>query len=221
MQVGKIAAFFDFDNTLLAGDSAEIGVKYLIRRREISIGFALWIWFLSRFYKRNLITVERMCDATVKLYKGRRLEEFKRGGSEFYLSELKPRLSPRLIEKLEDHRRQGHVLVLLSASLDYILREVALDLNFDHVLCSQLEEDENGLLTGHIDGLLCASDEKARAAQGLAQEIGIDLSRSFAYADHHSDIPILKLVGNPVAVEPTPHLKELATTSSWPILSYF
>lgn len=217
----KIAAFFDFDNTLLADDSAKIGVKYLVKKKEISLRKALWLWLLSRLYARDLLTVQQMCDATITLYRGKRLERFIAGSTDFYVNELKPRLAPRILDRLEEHRRQGHVLVLLSASLDYVLHDAFKDLRFDHLLCSRLEENAEGVLTGRIDGPLCASETKARYAQRLADEMGIDLSQSHAYGDHHSDIPILSLVGNPVAVAPTKALRAHAEERSWPIIGHF
>ncbi len=216
----KPAAFFDFDNTLLAGDSGKIGVKYLFERKEISLFFVLKVIMANELFKRRLITSKQMVGYVMKLYHGRALHEFEEGVVEFYQTLIKPSLSYKMLEKLEYHRNQGHRLVLLSASIRYMLTHVYNDLNFDDLLCTDLEVGSNGLLTGKAQGKICQGQAKAEAAIKLAKEQNIDLKNSYAYGDHHSDISILSLVGNPTAVGPTSKLRQHAKENNWPIISH-
>jgi fatty acyl-CoA reductase len=78
----------------------------------------------------------------------------------------------------------------------------------------------DGLLTGRAKGSLCLDGTKRILAEKLAKEANIDLSASYAYGNHQSDLPLLHLVGNPSAVEPTEPLKKVALQNKWPVLTY-
>jgi len=221
MTQSKIAAFFDFDNTLLANDSGKLGIKYLYLEKMISLPFVVKIILANQLFKRNIITSEGIAKLILKLYKGKELQPFVDGAKEFYLKHLKPNLAPSMMQQLEFHRRSGHVLVLLSASIRYMLQYVADDIGFDHLLCSDIEVGEDGILTGKPQGEICAGIYKSQAATRLAEECNIDLAKSYAYGDHGSDIDILSLVGNPVAVCPKPQLQKHAEENNWKIMDYY
>ncbi len=83
-----------------------------------------------------------------------------------------------------------------------------------------MEEGKNGLLTGKPIGQICIGDYKKELTLKLVEELNIDLSKSYAYGDNQSDIPLLKLVGNPIAVAPTSKLKKFARKNNWTILNH-
>ena len=216
----SIGAFFDFDQTLLDCESSRLGFKYLWERRLISIGFLAKVMIANFFYKRHWMSDETIAAIMLKFYRHKRLEEFQQGAAAFYREHLKPHLAPNLLEKVEQHHRDGHVLVLISGSIRYLLEPVAEDLGFHHLLCTDLEVGSDGLLTGRAKGPLCLDGTKRILAEKLAKEANIDLSASYAYGNHQSDLPLLHLVGNPSAVEPTEPLKEVALQNKWPVLTY-
>jgi HAD superfamily hydrolase (TIGR01490 family) len=215
-----IGAFFDFDETLLDTESSRLGFKYLWERRMISLGFILKVMAANFFYKRHWMSDERIAAIMLKFYRKKRLEEFQQGAAAFYQEQLKPRLAPNILKRVEQHHQQGHVLVLISGSIRYLLEPVAEDLGFDHLLCTDLEVGPDGLLTGKAKGPLCLDSTKRVLAVKLAEESNIDLSSSYAYGNHQSDLPLLELVGHPFAVEPTEPLKNKAIENEWPILTY-
>lgn len=215
-----IAAFFDFDRTLIDVESGRIGFKYLYELGEIPIFFLLKVITADFLYQRDIISDTRMSNIMLGFYRHRILKDFEDGAESFYQNFLKPRLAPLIAGKLRAHQQAGHLLVLVSASVRYLLTPVKNDLGFDHLLCTDLEIGLDGRLTGRPDGPICIDDHKRKAAEKLSEEIGIDLKRSFAYGNHHSDIPLLELVGNPSAVEPTVVLKKHAQRKGWPILSF-
>ena len=101
-----------------------------------------------------------------------------------------------------------------------MLEPVAQDLGFEHLLCTDLEEGSNGLLTGRPKGPLCLDSTKRRLAAELSRSIGIDLGRSYAYGNHQADLKLLESVGFPQVVEPTRPLRKIALERNWPILAY-
>jgi phosphoserine phosphatase len=101
-----------------------------------------------------------------------------------------------------------------------LLEPVAEDLGFHHLLCTDLEIGADGFLTGKAKGPLCLDSTKRVLAKKLAKQANIDLTASFAYGNHQSDLPLLEAVGNPYVVEPTEPLKKVAQKRRWPVLTY-
>ena len=101
-----------------------------------------------------------------------------------------------------------------------MLEPVVEDLEFDHLLCTDLEVGENGILTGLTAGPICLNNHKRRQAEKLARRMNINLAASYAYGNHQSDLPLLELIGNPFVVEPTDPLRKVAQAKKWPILTY-
>ncbi|MCZ7584702.1 MAG: HAD-IB family phosphatase [Deltaproteobacteria bacterium] len=122
-----------------------------------------------------------------------------------------------MLERVEEHRRRGDVLVIISASVDYLLEQPFNALSFDHLLCTRLETGPDGLGTGRPVGRVCVGPEKRVRAMEFAAAEGIDLAASTAYADHHSDLALLEAVGHPVAVRPTAPLRRIAQERGWEI----
>ena len=216
----RIGAFFDFDRTLIDVESGRIGFRYLYKMREIPLAFLLKIMVSDFLYQRDLISDERMARTMIKFYRNRDLKDFENGAEAFYATYLKTHLAPNITARLHEHQLAGHVLILVSASVRYLLLPVMRDLEFHYLLCTDLEVGSNGRLTGRPDGPVCIDQNKRIAAEKLSNRIGIDLDVSYAYGNHHSDIPLLEAVGNPSAVAPTPTLRRHAEKRGWPILTF-
>ena len=214
----RIAALFDVDRTLLVRESGEVGFKYLWHRRIVSPLFLAKVFAAHQLYRGGLLSVQRLTEFCVRYYRGRALAPFVAGAQEFYEGWLRPIVCPVMRAKVEEHRRAGDLLVLLSASIDYYLEPLARDLGFDRLVCSKLETDAAGVCTGRTAGPLLLGEHKLAAALKLAREEGIDLAASTAYADHFTDLPLLEAVGHPVAVRPTKALRAVALARGWPII---
>lgn len=216
----NIAAFFDFDETLVSVNSSKIGFKWLYENGMLSKIFIFKVMIAVFLNRRNIISEKRMADIMISFYKNKKLADFKTGAHEFYFDYLKPHLAPRVIDKLEFHKKKGHILVIVSGSIRYYLEPAAKDLGIQHLVCTDLEENSHGLLTGKAIGQVCIGNYKKELTLKLVDKLNIDLENSYAYGDNQADIPLLKLVGNPVVVEPTPTLKKVAQKNNWPILKY-
>ena len=220
MNPENIGAFFDFDQTLLDIESSRLGFRYLWERRLVSRIFVLKVLAVNVFYKRHWLSDEKMAKLLIRFYRNRQLGEFQQGAAAFYQDYLKPHLAPNIQARVDKHRRQRHRLILISGSVRYMLEPVAEDLGFDYLLCTDLEIGKDGLLTGRAKGPICLDGNKRILAESLARKVNLDLGSSYAYGNHQSDIPLLKLIGNPYAVEPTEPLRKVAQANNWPILTY-
>lgn len=198
----KVAAFFDFDETLLAIDSSGIGFKVLKENGYLSRGFMLKMGLTLFARKLGLVDDRFMARVFLTFYKGRDLQEFIDSAQAFFDEYLQPNLNPPVVKRLRWHQEQGHATILISGSIDYYLKPVQEALDIDHLLCTHLEKDDSGLLSGRSLGPVCVGENKVEMAVELAQAQNLDLEKSYAYGNSELDIPILKSVGHPVAVNP-------------------
>ena len=216
----NIAAFFDFDDTLIDINSSKIGFKWLRDNKMLTKWYLFKITFFGILYKINIISERQLANFLITFYKGKKLIDFAVRADEFYNDLLKPHLVPSVIEKLEYHKEQGHTIIIVSGSIRYYLEPVAKDLGIHHIICTDLEKGGDGLLTGKPIGQICIGGYKKELTLKLADALNIDLKNSYAYGDNQADIPLLKLVGNPVAVEPTAKLDKFARNKNWEILNH-
>ena len=218
MQEKRTVAFFDFDKTLIKREGAELGLKWALANGHASLLYALTVVLANQLYKRSLLSADRMASLMMRYYKGRDLRFFIDNVAEFHEKLTRPQYCPETVERVRYHREQGHTLVLLSASVEYLLTNVKSDFGFDYLICSRVGIGNDGLCTGRSEGPMVIGKQKEIAARKLGEQINIDWESSWAYADHHSDLPLLELVGHPVVVRPTPPLRKVATARGWEVI---
>lgn len=190
----KAVAVFDFDGTITYADS------FLPFLRHVA-GFA-GFWFGMMYLSPVLAmhAVGRLENWQAKerfltwFLKGRAIEELAKAGSTFTRTRLELLLNPTAMNKVEWHRKEGHRLILLSASPELYLRYWTEANGFDSVLGTRLAA-ESDRLTGRIEGNNCHGKQKI---ERLREELG-DLSRYeiYSYGDSRSDKPLLNLIDHP------------------------
>jgi HAD superfamily hydrolase (TIGR01490 family) len=219
---GKVAAFFDVDNTILRGAS----VFYL--------GVGLYRWgFLSvrdiltmvRLNLRYLLFgeshsgVEAARTSSLEAIKGRPVAQMAAVAEQVWDEVLAGRVYPGTKELLDRHLAQGHEVWLISASPTMVVDLIAARVGATGAL-GTIAESENGYFTGHLEGGLLHGPAKADAAIMLAHQRSIDLAASYAYGDSANDIPILSLVGNPTGINPDRRLRRYCRDHRWPVREF-
>jgi len=214
---GEVAAIFDVDGTLVGSNV----VSYFawLRMRELPAAVRpLWLaGFLIKipyYWGLDKISRAHFNRAFYKNYAGWKPSRARHLGQESFAGFTLDRIFPDALQQLRDHKASGHRVVLLSGALDFLLEPMK-DLA-DDVLCSTLAQ-ENGTYTGELTGAPVAGDARARMLASFARRRGLDLSRSYAYADSISDLPMLEAVGNPVAVNPDRRLGTAAKDRGWKV----
>jgi len=215
MSDGRIAALFDFDNTLLGTDGAKVGFGYLWKQGMVPVSFIIKVLGANLLFKRGWISDDRMSALLYSYYRGRSVEEFVSGSEDFYHEFLKPLLSPVMLRRMKEHQQQGHHVAILSASAQYILDPVAKDLGVTTLLCSRLMRSEDGTFTGTTEGPAVIGRHKVDVLRQWSEDNHIDLKASWAYGDHISDAGLLNMVGHPVAVRPERRLARYAQQKGW------
>jgi len=211
-----IGAFFDFDGTLIYGFSAIALQMARLRRGDVSPQEVVHTLRTGV----GLVLGQADFDAVVSIlgraWRGRSVEEVDEIGRRLFKEKLAGRVYPEARALVAAHQRQGHTVVLASSALSFQVEPMARDLDIDHVLCTRLEAVD-GELTGAIAGPHLWGAGKRRAVEEFAAAHGVDLARSFAYADGSEDVELLEVVGNPRPTNPTRGLEREARAREWPV----
>jgi len=215
---GRPAAFFDVDGTLLTVQSGALYIGYLRRRGLMALSDQLRIYWCFLTYRLGIMNMSRLADVLSRWLKGRAESEVAAHCRDWYESEVCEYFCEEMLERLEEHRRAGHVLVLLTGGTRYLNDWIAADLDVEHVLASRLAVDSDGCFTGQPDGPLCYGRGKVEYAEAFAREQGISLEDSYYYADSISDLAMLERVGHPRVVGPDPRLRIEARRRLWEVL---
>jgi HAD superfamily hydrolase (TIGR01490 family) len=170
------------------------------------VGRVPYYWVLDKISRAHFNR------AFYKNYRGWKPARARKLGQDSFSGYVLKRLYPEALAALRAHKEAGHRVVLLSGALDFIL-EPFKDLA-DDVLTARLEE-ENGAYTGELSGAPVAGEARARMLASFARRRRLDLSRSYAYADSISDLPMLEAVGHPVVVNPDSRLEKAAIERGW------
>ncbi len=209
----RAAAFFDVDGTLFNGLTIVDMVHTML---EDTNGQFRDAWLNLERAAPTYDDRARLTGECLQLFAGQSWSNLIERGYAWYTTVGRRRLLAGTVARLEEHRRRGDAVVLVSGSWTPCLDPIAEDLHVDRTFCCEVEVIGD-TLTGEVPTILIA-EAKARAVRSFAHEAGIDLARSAAYGDDESDEPMLALVGRPVAVRPTPALAEIAHARSWQIL---
>ncbi|MEL0317281.1 MAG: HAD-IB family hydrolase [Aquiluna sp.] len=219
----KIAAFFDVDNTLVCGSTSILFGKVAfaggsVKRRDVWRFLWEHVMFIRRGEKNSKMAGIK--DRALSLTKGHSVEELRGLIDDVYKSEIRPRLWPRTVERVNHHLSQGHEVWLVTAAPVELAEKIAKDLGATGALGTIVGHDGE-VLTGELVGDPLHGKAKRRAVKKLAEERGISLGKSWAYSDSVNDLPMLSAVGNAVAVNPDAQLRRYAVAAGWEILKHY
>ena len=119
---------------------------------------------------------------------------------------------------LKKHRDQGDFLLIITATNSFVTTPIATSLGVDAILATE-PECIDGAYTGNISGTPCFQEGKVTRLNEWLQDNPFDLTGSHFYSDSHNDIPLLKMVDNPVAVDADEQLQAFAKEQGWPHIS--
>ncbi|MFC5177246.1 HAD-IB family hydrolase [Nocardioides taihuensis] len=216
-----VAAFFDMDGTLLSSNVIETYLWMRLRELSGTERFAE----LSRIAARvpSLVRAERrersaFLRSIYREYAGARLADLEAVADAELTDHVLARLAPAAVRRIREHRAAGHRTVLITGAIRPLTRPLAP--LFDHVEAAELAVDSRGVCTGFLEASPLVGESRSAWMHAWARDNGIDMAKSFGYADSHSDLPLLAAVGNPVAVRPDVSLYRHAKKARWPIVDW-
>ncbi|MFH1943751.1 MAG: HAD-IB family hydrolase [bacterium] len=209
-------AVFDVDRTLLVRTSGEVQLIRFLRKRKMFpiLNFPRSVVWMIR--KLRLGFSEAVLRNKV-YFSGLNVQEVSSFLPEFFRDYIQPRISARVVDCMKKLQKNGYEIMLLSGTLDFILDLFVDHLGADFGLGTTLEVRE-GKFTGSIVGEYPYFRGKVRALRHYFNGRKIDFHRSFSFADSWADIPLLRLFGHPVAVNPGRILKRKAKKEGWRVM---
>ncbi|HEU4392385.1 MAG TPA: HAD-IB family hydrolase [Solirubrobacterales bacterium] len=218
----RAAAFFDLDKTLMAGSSgmqfARVAAQQgIVSRRQL----ASWGVEHMRYRLRGTTDArtEEVLRAARELITGVEAKTIERMGPAV-MTAILPRVFPEMLAEVHAHQDAGRPAFIVSAAGNDVVESLAQVLGMEGGIGTRYEVDGDGNYTGRFDGPFVYGPGKVEAMQSFAARHDIDLAASYAYSDSLSDLPMLRAVGNPVAVNPDRELARVARKEGWPILRF-
>lgn len=218
--MARVAAFFDLDRTLIRGSANYPLAIAAFRSGHVPVGDLLKDTLNAWRFHRHGSTDQQSGDLRDRILasvKGVRQDDIVHLG-DVITPRIVRRLMPPAAMLLAYHRARGDDRVVVSASPIELVARIATALGLEGAVATKSQLDDNGAYTGQLDGEFCYGPGKVVEMRKMAAERGYDLDACYAYSDSISDLPMLDLVGNPVAINPDAELRAHARECGWRIV---
>ena len=212
-------AIFDLDNTLLAGDSDYLWGQFLIKEGIVDKDH--YEKENQRFYdeyKAGTLDIYEFLAFSLKPLSENETEKLHQLRQIFIDQEIQKILLPKAFELIKSHEDKNDTLMIITATNRFVTEPIAKLLGIDYLLATD-PEIENGRYTGKVAGIPCFQDGKVKRLEAWLKTENISMEGSWFYSDSHNDLPLLKQVENPVAVDADDQLTTFAKEQNWPIIT--
>ena len=218
---GRGAAFFDLDKTLMEGSSAFHFARASYKAGQLSkrqMAGDAWANVKFRLQGSTDASTDALRARVYEAIAGRRVVDLARLTPDI-LAGILPRMYPQMLEVAWRHQDAGRPVYIVTAASQEIAELLATVLVFDGGIGAR-SEVRDGVYTGQPEGPFTYREGKAEAIREMAANEGISLPDSWAYSDSESDLPMLRVVGHPVAVNPDAELARVAREEGWEIMHF-
>lgn len=212
----KIAAFFDLDQTLLAGFSATAFFQERLLSGRMAPREIVESVLGALSFSLGRTGLSGLMSASTAAYRGRAESVLEDIGEEVFEKHLATAIYPESRALVRAHQEMGHTVAIVSSATRYQAGPLARDMGIPHVLCTELEL-EKGVFTGRVVRPTCYGEGKAVAVRTLAEQHDLNLAASYAYTDSHEDLPMLDAVGHARPLNPDRQLAQTAKERGWPV----
>ena len=212
-------AIFDIDNTLIAGDSDLLWGEFLCERNYVDSN--VYKAEHKKYYKDYLsgkLDINNFLKFQLKVLGENDLNLLKKWRKDFFEEKIRPVILPKAYQLIDKHRNQNHDLLIITATNRFIVEPIASEFKIENIIACE-PEIYNEQFTGKFTGTPSYAEGKVERFNDWLKTIGRRLEESWFYSDSHNDIPLMKEVNHPVAVDPDESLKNEAIKIGWPIIS--
>ncbi|WP_049822645.1 HAD family hydrolase [Arthrobacter sp. H41] len=216
------AAFFDVDNTLMRGASLFHVARKMYQRKAFTLRFAAGLaWKQLRFIMRGetMTDVNSVRDAALAFAIGIAHADILALGEEVYDEMIASKIWPGARALAEQHLGSGRQVWLVTGTPVEVASVISSRLGLTGAL-GTVGEVAEGLYTGKLVGDFLHGPAKAAAVLDLATKENLDLAKCWGYSDSYNDIPLLTVVGHPVAINPDTRLRHHARANNWPVYDF-
>ena len=212
-------AIFDLDETLIATDSDRAWGNFLITKGLVDE--SVYKFQNEQFYtdyKRGVLDINAYLAFSCSVLTKFSIQDLKKFHREFVSTFITPFLLPKAMELIKYHRLRGDRLLVITSTNQFVAEPIVSLLGIDTMIAPQLEIKENKY-TGRILGIPSFGEGKVIRIKEWVRRKGETLEGSYFYTDSHNDLPLLKIVSNPIAVDPDNLLRSEAKKEKWSIIS--
>lgn len=217
--LGK-ASFFDVDGTLVRTNVVHAYAFYAANSgslRSIAARSATTLASLPIFGALDIIDRKIFNEFFYRFYAGLSEDRLLGLADDLFTEVIKPALFTRATDLIDEARRAGCRVVLVTGALDFTMRPLARYLGADDLVANKMQF-VSGRATGKVIPPIIEGANKADAIRKYCAQHELSLDKSHAYSDSASDYAMLAVVGRPTAVNPDLRLRALARSYNWPIL---
>ncbi len=215
-------AIFDLDNTLIAGDSDHAWGEFLVERGIVDAeSYRVANDKFYQDYLKGSLDIHEYLSFALRPLAKHPIAQLYAWRDDFFESKIKPIILPKGRALIASHLEQNDQLLIITATNRFVTEPIASALGVRHLIATEPEQLEEGF-TGRVAGTPSFKDGKiTRLNEWLAQQgLGPEALRgAFFYSDSHNDLPLLKLVDNPIAVDPDEKLRHYCEQNQWPVQS--
>lgn len=214
------AAFFDIDGTLISTNVVHAYGYYAMNEGSVlGIAARSMATFakLPVFGTLNLVDRKIFNEYFYRQYEGLTEDRLLTLTEDLFDDVIKPAIFRRSQDLIDEARRAGCKVVLVTGALDFTMRPLARHLGADDMIANRMQF-VGGKATGKVIPPIIEGANKANVIREYCETHGISLMKSYAYSDSASDYAMLTVVGRPTAVNPDIRLRALARSYNWPIL---
>lgn len=212
-------AIFDLDNTLLGGDSDHAWGEFLVAVGEVNEQtYREANDHFYRQYQQGNLDMNEYLAFSLEPLKRIAPERLATLHQQFMNEIIEPMVLPKAEALVRDHSRQGHTLLIITATNRFITAPIAKRLQIPNLLATEAEM-EAGRYTGKPTGIPCFQEGKVKRLATWLKEHNISLAESWFYSDSANDIPLLEEVSHPIAVDPDERLSKYADQKGWEVVS--
>jgi HAD superfamily hydrolase (TIGR01490 family) len=219
MDMTVALAIFDLDNTLIAGDSDHGWGEFLVAQGKVDK--ALYQqkndYYFEQYQSGSLDIMEYLEFSLLALTQIPK-EELLSLSAHFVQECILPIIPQKSRDLLKKHKDQGDYLLIITATNLFVTEPIAAELGVDDIIATE-PEVINGQYTGKVQGIPSFQDGKVTRLAAWLDNNELTLHNSYFYSDSHNDLPLLKQVDYPVAVDADETLTAYARAHDWPIIS--
>lgn len=216
----RAAAFYDLEGTLIRTNLVHALFFYAKRQRGIVESLtktAVTVAGIPMFAAINFYDRRTFNDMFFRMYAGQSEDRLRFFAEGLFEDVLLPAMHPGTMDLLRDSRARGLRQVIITGALDLSVAPLMQYMGIDDWVANRLEFVD-GVATGRVLPPVIATASKAQWMREFSTREGIDLNESFAYSDSMSDLPMLSVVGHPIACNPDFRLKQTAVHHGWPVV---
>ncbi|MCL7421081.1 MAG: HAD-IB family hydrolase [Methylobacter sp.] len=212
-------AIFDLDNTLIADDSDYLWGQFLVDRGIVDKDqYATANVKFYDDYKQGTLDIKAFLRFSLRPLADNEPEQLYQWRDQFIEETIKPLLLESAQQLITKHRDRGDTLLVITATNRFVTEPIVGLYGIDNLLATTPSYKE-GRYTGDFDGIPCFQEGKVKLLEAWLKNSTETMKNSWFYSDSHNDLPLLKLVDNPVAVDPDEKLTQFAKAAQWPIIS--